>query len=157
MAEEPNVENNARGPSPEFTFPEPNPQEAMLFFNIIKNVSNLPDINWDNVATDSGFKNAAVAKKRFYQIKQKLGLDNNNLSGCSTSKPGRKPKATGSTFTSEAAQGAATSDTIRKPVASPKVTKRRKAVKTEKQGTAHAPKDGYSPTKTGVKTEDANF
>ncbi len=43
-------------------FPEPKPQEAMFFFNIIKNMANQPDIDWDAVAADSGFKNAAVAK-----------------------------------------------------------------------------------------------
>lgn len=180
MSEEPAVEGNAREESPEYTFPEPNPQEAMFFFNIIKNVANLPDINWDNVATDSGFKNAAVAKvslsrsclclgrrltplsstqKRFYQIKQKLGLDS-SLTGCGPIKHVRKPKASGSASTSETTQEVAISDPTRKPVASPRVNKRRRTVvKTEKQDHAHAPKDqlGSSPTKTGVKTEDENY
>lgn len=43
-------------------FPDPSPTEAMFFFNMIKNMNNQPDIDWDGVATDSGFKNAAVAK-----------------------------------------------------------------------------------------------
>lgn len=43
-------------------FPDPSPQEAMFFFNMIKNMNNQPDIDWNGVATDSGFKNAAVAK-----------------------------------------------------------------------------------------------
>jgi len=44
------------------TYPEPSAQEAMFFFNIIKNMNNTPDINWDEVAQDSGFKNATVAR-----------------------------------------------------------------------------------------------
>ena len=47
-------------------FPDPSPQEAMFFFNMIKNMNNQPDINWDGVATDSGFKNAAVAKVQIF-------------------------------------------------------------------------------------------
>ncbi|EPE07458.1 hypothetical protein F503_08109 [Ophiostoma piceae UAMH 11346] len=56
-------------------YPEPSPMEAMLFFNILKNVKNQPDIDWDQVAKDTGLKNEATAKKRFYQVKNKLGLD----------------------------------------------------------------------------------
>lgn len=55
------AENTADG-NHTSAFPEPNPQEAKLFFNMIKNMNNLSDIDWDGVATDSGLKNASVAK-----------------------------------------------------------------------------------------------
>jgi hypothetical protein len=42
--------------------PAPSPQEAMLFFNIIKNMKNKPEIDWQGVAEDNGFKNAETAK-----------------------------------------------------------------------------------------------
>ncbi|CAK7230719.1 hypothetical protein SCUCBS95973_007667 [Sporothrix curviconia] len=96
-------------------FPDPNPQEAMLFFCMIKNLQSQADIDWDAVAMDSGFKNAAVAKspqKRFYQIKQKLGLDGRAALAL---KGSRKPRGC------KAADGH-TLD--KKPT---KVTKRRKA------------------------------
>jgi len=41
--------------------PEPSPQEARFFFSIIKNMTNKPEIDWDAVAQDSGFKNGKVA------------------------------------------------------------------------------------------------
>ncbi|CAK7229180.1 hypothetical protein SBRCBS47491_007160 [Sporothrix bragantina] len=93
-------------------FPDPTPQEAFFFYNMIKNMQNQPDIDWDGVATDSNFKNAAVAKKRFYQIKQKLGLDGR---ATPATKSPRKPRGC------KAADGQ-TLD--KKPT---KVTKRRKA------------------------------
>ncbi|CAK7197732.1 hypothetical protein SEUCBS139899_000380 [Sporothrix eucalyptigena] len=93
-------------------FPDPNPQEAMFFYNMIKNMNNQPDIDWDGVATDSGFKNAAVAKKRFYQIKQKLGLDSRSTLVSKIPRKSRGCKA--------AADG---QDADKKPC---KVTKRRK-------------------------------
>ncbi|KAL1903650.1 hypothetical protein Sste5346_000279 [Sporothrix stenoceras] len=77
-------------------FPDPSPSEAMFFFNMIKNMNNQPDIDWDAVATDSGFKNAAVAKKRFYQIKVKLGLDSRTNTAVvkTPRKPSGKPRKT---------------------------------------------------------------
>ncbi len=45
--------------------PAPTSQEAMLFFNMIKNLKTKPDIDWGGVAKDSGFKNAETAKASF--------------------------------------------------------------------------------------------
>ncbi len=46
--------------------PAPTSQEAMLFFNMIKNLKTKPDIDWTGVAKDSGFKNAETAKASLY-------------------------------------------------------------------------------------------
>ncbi|KAK3320954.1 hypothetical protein B0T19DRAFT_466165 [Cercophora scortea] len=56
--------------------PAPTPQEALFFFNIIKNMRNRPDIDWNAVAADSNLKNSDTAKVRFGQIKRKHGLEN---------------------------------------------------------------------------------
>ncbi|KAK4155226.1 hypothetical protein C8A00DRAFT_13716 [Chaetomidium leptoderma] len=55
---------------------QPTPQEAFLFYNIIKNMKGKPEVDWTAVAADAGFKNAETAKVRYGQIKRKLGLDN---------------------------------------------------------------------------------
>lgn len=82
---------------------QPTPQEAYLFYTIIKNMKGRPDIDWASVAVDNNFKNAETAKVcsalfrvrvtqsqipdtdiiflflpkvRFGQIRRKLGLDN---------------------------------------------------------------------------------
>ncbi|KAL2018648.1 hypothetical protein VTK56DRAFT_551 [Thermocarpiscus australiensis] len=55
---------------------QPTTQEAFLFFTIIKNMKGKPEIDWNAVAADNGFKNADTAKVRYGQIKRKLGLDN---------------------------------------------------------------------------------
>lgn len=41
---------------------QPTPQEAHLFFAIIKNMKGKPEVDWAAVAADSGFKNAETAK-----------------------------------------------------------------------------------------------
>ncbi|KJR87354.1 uncharacterized protein SPSK_01909 [Sporothrix schenckii 1099-18] len=122
-------------------FPDPSPQEAMFFFNMIKNMNNQPDIDWDGVATDSGFKNAAVAKKRFYQIKQKLGLDSRTNTAVvktprtprtprtpNTPRKPRKTKGTTAVAVSAAsdAADADNEDTEAAPLTPPKSAKRRK-------------------------------
>ncbi|KAM3504569.1 hypothetical protein MY10362_003487 [Beauveria mimosiformis] len=53
----------------------PTAAEAIFFFNIVQNMKNKGDIDWDAVAESSGFKNAGVAKVRFGQIKRKYGLE----------------------------------------------------------------------------------
>ncbi|KIH94975.1 hypothetical protein SPBR_03832 [Sporothrix brasiliensis 5110] len=123
-------------------FPDPSPQEAMFFFNMIKNMNNQPDIDWDGVATDSGFKNAAVAKKRFYQIKQKLGLDSRTNTAVvktprtprtprtpNTPRKPRKTKRTTAAVVSAASDvaDADNEDTEAAPLTPPKSAKRRKA------------------------------
>jgi hypothetical protein len=42
--------------------PTPTAQEALLFFNIIKNMKGKPEVDWHAVAVDAGFKNADTAK-----------------------------------------------------------------------------------------------
>ncbi|KAK3683714.1 hypothetical protein B0T22DRAFT_483536 [Podospora appendiculata] len=66
--------------------PAPTPQEALFFFNIIKNMRNRPDIDWNAVATDSNLKNSDTAKVRFGQIKRKHGLENWGTSAASAGK-----------------------------------------------------------------------
>lgn len=95
--------------------PQPDAKEAMFFYAIMKNNRATTDVDWDAVALEAGFKNAAVAKAclssephsspisdttqtRFRQIKLKLGLEEPSASKPSSSKPGvmRAPKpATG--------------------------------------------------------------
>ena len=41
---------------------QPTAAEALLFYTIIKNIRNKPDIDWAGVAVDNGFKNAETAK-----------------------------------------------------------------------------------------------
>lgn len=41
---------------------QPTPGEAFLFYTIIKNMNNKPDIDWAAVAVDNKFKNAETAK-----------------------------------------------------------------------------------------------
>jgi hypothetical protein len=41
---------------------QPTAGEAFLFYTIIKNMKNKPDIDWAAVAVDNGFKNAETAK-----------------------------------------------------------------------------------------------
>jgi hypothetical protein len=78
--------------------PSPTAAEGFLFFYIIKHMKTKPDVDWDAVATEAGFKNSDVAKAglsthsshhiilqththnttpqtRFGQIKRKLGID----------------------------------------------------------------------------------
>ncbi|GAB1313057.1 hypothetical protein MFIFM68171_03267 [Madurella fahalii] len=55
---------------------QPTAQEAYLFFTIIKNMKGKPEVDWNAVAADNGFKNAETAKVRYGQIKRKLGVDN---------------------------------------------------------------------------------
>ncbi|TQV97623.1 hypothetical protein V2A60_006633 [Cordyceps javanica] len=66
--------------------PGPTPSEAIFFFNIVQHMKNKGDIDWDAVADSSGFKNAAVAKVRFGQIKRKYGLEGD---GSPTKKSGK--------------------------------------------------------------------
>lgn len=47
--------------------PQPTPAEAYLFFTLIKNMRSKPDIDWDQVAIDNGFKNAETAKVRNFR------------------------------------------------------------------------------------------
>ncbi|KAM7183457.1 hypothetical protein V8F33_013567 [Rhypophila sp. PSN 637] len=61
--------------------PQPTPAEAYLFFTLIKNMKSKPDIDWDQVAIDNGFKNAETAKVRYGQIKRKLGLTDTAAQG----------------------------------------------------------------------------
>ncbi|OAA64399.1 hypothetical protein SPI_03046 [Niveomyces insectorum RCEF 264] len=130
MAHPPTVQTgvpDTSGGSTVAEFPEPNPQEARLFYSMIRNLTNHPDIDWDGVATDSGFKNAAVAKKRFYQIKQKLGLDAKMGTAATTPKSPRKSKAAKAAASADAtaeAGGEKSLDT--KPHSPQKVIKRRK-------------------------------
>ena len=63
----------AEGPSGS-EFPDPTPQEALFFYNMIKNMQNQPDIDWVGVAADSGFKNAAVAKVGTFEAQMPLML-----------------------------------------------------------------------------------
>ncbi|KAG7285094.1 hypothetical protein NEMBOFW57_009714 [Staphylotrichum longicolle] len=58
---------------------QPTPQEANLFFAVIKNMMGKPEVDWAAVAVDSGLKNAETAKVRYGQIKRKLGLETWNL------------------------------------------------------------------------------
>jgi hypothetical protein len=41
---------------------QPTAGEAFLFYTIIKNLKNKPDIDWAGVAVDNNFKNAETAK-----------------------------------------------------------------------------------------------
>lgn len=41
---------------------QPTAGEAFLFYTVIKNIKNKPDIDWAGVATDNNFKNAETAK-----------------------------------------------------------------------------------------------
>ena len=50
------------GQEEEKKYPEPTTSEAYFFFNILKHQKTKMDVDWDAVATDSGFKNADVAK-----------------------------------------------------------------------------------------------
>ena len=44
---------------------QPTAQEAFLFYTIIKNMKGKPEIDWNSVAVDAGFKNAETAKVSF--------------------------------------------------------------------------------------------
>lgn len=41
---------------------QPTPQEAFMFYTVIKNMKGKPDVDWNAVAVDNGFKNAETAK-----------------------------------------------------------------------------------------------
>lgn len=41
---------------------QPSVQEAYFFLSILKNQQNKPEVDWDKVAQESGFKNAETAK-----------------------------------------------------------------------------------------------
>jgi hypothetical protein len=41
---------------------QPTAGEAFLFYTIIRNMKNKPDIDWAGVAVDNSFKNAETAK-----------------------------------------------------------------------------------------------
>jgi hypothetical protein len=41
---------------------DPSPQEAFLFYAIIKNMKGKPEVDWAAVAVDANFKNAETAK-----------------------------------------------------------------------------------------------
>ncbi|KAK4175959.1 hypothetical protein QBC36DRAFT_311563 [Triangularia setosa] len=56
--------------------PQPTSAEAFLFYSIVKNLRTRPDIDWEGVARDNGFKNAETAKVRYGQVKRKLNIDN---------------------------------------------------------------------------------
>ncbi|KAK4662689.1 hypothetical protein QC763_605795 [Podospora pseudopauciseta] len=56
--------------------PQPTSAEAFLFYSIVKNLRTRPDINWEGVARDNGFKNAETAKVRYGQVKRKLNIEN---------------------------------------------------------------------------------
>ncbi|KAK0741697.1 hypothetical protein B0T21DRAFT_432982 [Apiosordaria backusii] len=82
---------------------KPTSAEAFLFFSIIKNLRTRPDIDWEGVARDNGFKNAETAKVRYGQVRRKLDIDNwappVKASGSGVGKtepdttPGAKPRA----------------------------------------------------------------
>ncbi|KAK0670066.1 hypothetical protein QBC41DRAFT_222555 [Cercophora samala] len=55
--------------------PQPTSAEAFLFYSIVKNLRTRPDINWEGVARDNGFKNAETAKVRYGQVKRKLNIE----------------------------------------------------------------------------------
>ncbi|KAK4205636.1 hypothetical protein QBC40DRAFT_311888 [Triangularia verruculosa] len=55
--------------------PQPSPAETFLFYSIVKNLRTRPDIDWEGVAKDNGFKNADTAKVRYGQVKRKLKID----------------------------------------------------------------------------------
>ncbi|KAJ9149873.1 hypothetical protein NKR23_g3924 [Pleurostoma richardsiae] len=71
--------------------PQPTPAEAHFFFNILKNLKNKPEIDWDGVAADSGLKNGSTASVRFRQIKQKLGLHQGSGQGGKTAGAKKAP------------------------------------------------------------------
>ncbi|KXX81231.1 hypothetical protein MMYC01_201382 [Madurella mycetomatis] len=54
---------------------QPTAQEAYMFYTVIKNMKGKPEVDWNAVAADNGFKNAETAKVRYGQIKRKLGMD----------------------------------------------------------------------------------
>lgn len=41
---------------------QPTPQEANMFFAVVKNMKGKPEVDWAAVAVDAGLKNAETAK-----------------------------------------------------------------------------------------------
>ncbi|KAK3304400.1 uncharacterized protein B0T15DRAFT_512555 [Chaetomium strumarium] len=65
----------------------PTPQEAYVFYSVVKHIRGKPDVDWDAMAKDCGFKNAETAKVRYGQIKRKLNIDAWDLTKKKTNTP----------------------------------------------------------------------
>ncbi|KAG0647929.1 hypothetical protein D0Z07_6041 [Hyphodiscus hymeniophilus] len=50
----------------------PTAKDGLFFLTILMNMSNKPEVDWDLVAAEAGFKNAKVASTRFGQMKKKF-------------------------------------------------------------------------------------
>ncbi|KAI9828888.1 MAG: hypothetical protein M1819_006503 [Sarea resinae] len=54
---------------------QPSMQDGQFMLSVIRNMKNKPDIDFEAVANELGYKNGSTASVRFGQIKRKLGYD----------------------------------------------------------------------------------
>ncbi|KAK8078027.1 hypothetical protein PG996_004197 [Apiospora saccharicola] len=74
------------------TSPKVTEQEARFFVSVFKHMEGKVQIDWANVAKETGYNSGSTAQTRFGQMKRRLGVNNSKTGASAANAPARTAK-----------------------------------------------------------------